>query len=130
MNQVNETLRQALVTAQTSPQKALDALDAGLEKARELGDSLAVSLLAKHAGVLATELGDLTRALRYYNESSTTNPKDAYVHFALGDVHRRLGQIDEARAAFKQSLKLATEQADHDMIQMASDALSSGGPGT
>jgi Flp pilus assembly protein TadD len=61
-------------------------------------------------------------AVRYYEEALDSDPTDAYVHFAAGDLLRSLGQRERARQAFARSLELATEGGDMDLMRMASDA--------
>jgi tetratricopeptide (TPR) repeat protein len=122
MDELKETLKQALAVARAKPQEALDLLEAGLEKARKSGDWRGVSILARHAGVVSTESGDFLGAIKYYDEALSADPEDAYLHFARGDVYRTLGQDEQAHFAFTQSLELATKQGDVDMIKMASEA--------
>jgi tetratricopeptide (TPR) repeat protein len=122
LSESNEILRQAAIVARTDVRKALEVLEMGLRKARKGPEARVVSSLARHAGVMCTQLGDIREALSYYEEALGGDPQDAYLHFAIGDLWRRLGQHDAARSAFIRSLELATQQADDDMINMASKA--------
>ena len=122
MDEVNETLRQALAVAAANPNEALHLLGTGLEKARKSGDCRGVSIFARHAGIISSQSGNLPAALKHYAEALSASPGDAYLHFAKGDVHRELGQSREARSAFTRSLELATEQGDTDVVKMASEA--------
>ncbi len=123
LDDMNQLLRQALALARTEPQRALDLLESGLEKAKEISDLRAIATLAKHAGVVSSGLGELHRASAYFNEALAANLQDAHVCFATGDVLHRLGNSRDAGVAFARTLELATDQGDNDMIQMAKDAL-------
>ena len=125
MTSANETLKRALSVALARPQEALEILAAGLEAARESGDRQGAGALAKHAGLMCAERGDLQRAILYYEEALDSNPHEAYISFALGDLRRKLGQWREAHAAFARSLELATSQGDSDLVELASKAVAS-----
>ena len=122
LGELNEILREALRVARTEPRKALDLLEAGLQKARKGDDRRGACSLARNAGILCTELGDLLGACKYYEEALNNDAEDAYLHFASGDILVKLGRRGEARLAFTRSLELAKEQADGDMVMMASEA--------
>ncbi|MFZ1866527.1 MAG: tetratricopeptide repeat protein [Polyangiales bacterium] len=69
--------------------------------------------------------GHLRRAIVYYEEALRAAPEDASLYLAVGDVHRRLGEHDEAATAFARSLEQATEHGDIEMIEMAAKAQAS-----
>ena len=121
-SQANAVLRTAIATARTDAHAAVAILDEGLQTARASGDDTAFVMLAKHAGLLCSELGRLRDAIAYYESALSRASGDAYLHLALGAIHRRVGHADDARAAFVRSLELATEQGDTDVAEMASKA--------
>jgi tetratricopeptide (TPR) repeat protein len=122
MDELNEILKQALAIARANPPQALHLFEEGLEKARKSGNRHGLSILARHAGLVAAEAGDLLGAAKYYDEALSAQPEDAYLHFAKGDVCRTLGQDEQIRLAVMRCLQLATEQGDADMIELASEA--------
>ena len=122
MDELNEILKQALAVARAKPLDALGLLEAELKKARNGGDRRGVSTLARHAGIISAESGDFLGAIKYYNEALSADPQDAYLHLARGDAYKMLGENDQARFALAQSVNLATDQGDVDMIKMASEA--------
>lgn len=121
MNELNETLKQALALARAKPSEALDILEAGLGKARKNEDWRGVLTLARHAGMILNESDDFLGAIKYYDEALCADPEDAYLHFARGDIYRTLGEDEQAHFAFTRSLELAIAQGDDDMIKIASD---------
>ena len=131
LSETNETLKQALLLARENPGSALALLDDGLVRARSSGDHQGVAVLARNAGLVSAEAGNDSAAVTYYEEALRYEAADAYLHFAHGGAHLRLGQLSEARFALERSFALATEQQDGDLAKMASDALaaldSSGG---
>jgi tetratricopeptide (TPR) repeat protein len=122
LSEVNERIKKALAAAASDVQGALAILDEGIEEARATGDSRGIVALARQAGILATGR-DLPAALRYYEEALAVDPDDSRLRWALGDVHRVLGNLDEARAAFTRSLERAKERRDVEMVEFAARAL-------
>jgi tetratricopeptide (TPR) repeat protein len=124
MNDINEALKRAMALAKAGHAlEALTALDSETTKALANGDTRGASRLLRHAGALATGASDLARAVKYYEESARHAPDDAWVHFALGDAHRRLAHLAEAGIAFERSHDLAISQGDTELATMASKAL-------
>jgi tetratricopeptide (TPR) repeat protein len=123
LSEASKTLKRAVAVARENPAAALALFNDGLVRARSSGDDHGVSLLAKHAGALARELGNYQTELGYYEEALIHEPADGYLYWAFGDVHRRLGHLPKARTAFERCLALATEQQDDDLVEMASRAL-------
>ena len=73
---------------------------------------------AKHAAVLHFGEGEIAAAAQLYDEAVQCESDDSYLQFALGDARRRLGQREEARAAFGRCLQLAREQGETDLVQL------------
>jgi tetratricopeptide (TPR) repeat protein len=123
MHELNEILKQALAVARAKPLEALDLLEAALEKARRIGDRRRMAILARHAGMVSAGSGDSLGAIKYYDEALRGDPEDAYLHFAIGDAYKTLGQNEQARFAFTRSFNLATEQGEVDVSKIALQAL-------
>jgi tetratricopeptide (TPR) repeat protein len=120
---VSRTLRHALALGASEPRKALAELDSGLEEARSEGDTQGTSSLARHAATLCVHLGDIRRALGYYEEAQRFESDDPYVYVASGNLRRELGELDEAEAAFRRVLELALQQNDADLVTLARHVL-------
>jgi tetratricopeptide (TPR) repeat protein len=123
LSPANEVLRRALALADSKSEEARTALAAGLVEARRSGDKQGIVALARHAALLCERANELVEALTYYDEALQHEPNDAYLHYGAGNVRRTLGQRDSARAAFLNSLELGRQQADDDIIGIASSAL-------
>lgn len=75
-----------------------------------------------NAGLISDGLGELRDAIGYYESALSHAPGRADLHFLIGDIHRRLGQVAEARAALAHSLELAIEQQDATVAELAAKA--------
>lgn len=108
-------LRDALATAgQGDPQGALKMLTAALCR-RDI--SLEQSgMIAKHAGAISQGIGDLQGAIVFYNRAHAANPEDLYVRLALCQLHRELGQVEEACRALGMCLEASRRCSDQDLI--------------
>ncbi|RLB52360.1 MAG: hypothetical protein DRJ42_15045, partial [Deltaproteobacteria bacterium] len=96
--------------------EALEILRTAVAEAKAKGDLSAVSLLARHAGVVSAETGDLPGAIGHYQEALAVDPTDPLLHLAIGGIHREIGQYDEARSAFERGLRWATQEGDVELI--------------
>ena len=114
-----------MALAQTAPEGALEALEDGLTDARGVADPSEISAVARHAAAICDHLGHLSRALGYYEEAIVGEPDNGYLHFATGDVLRRL-HAPGARGRFTRSLELALEQGDRELADLASAAIAAG----
>ena len=112
--------------AQAAPDRALEVLEDGLIEARGVVDPSEISAVVIHAAVICDHLGDLGRTLGYYEEAIVGKPDDGYLHFATGDVLRRLGDQAGARSRFTRSLELAEEQGDRELVDLAAAAIAGG----
>jgi tetratricopeptide (TPR) repeat protein len=106
---INETLRLA---AEGKFETALALLDRALSDASAEGKSGAT--LARHAGVIAEQAGDLAAVRRYYEVAAQHDP-GPWLCLALGDVCRRLGDHNAARAHYTAGRKLAEDGSDPDV---------------
>lgn len=125
LNDTNETIKQALSLAEENPQQALSLLEEAIGSARAGGDRRSIHSLTRNAGVVCTALRDLQSARAYYEEALRAAPNDASLYLTLGDIHLRLGERDQAAAAFARGLEQAREQGDIEMIELASTAQAS-----
>ncbi|XP_050989231.1 uncharacterized protein ttc6 [Labeo rohita] len=57
-------------------------------------------------GLLYVELNDYGSALQDFKAAAQKQPEDVIIHHALGVIHHRLGQLQEAVDAYSQALRL------------------------
>lgn len=110
-------LEEALALARrSSPRAALALLDRSLVDARRAEDPHAVAVLARNAGVISSNEGDLQRAVSYYSEAVENEPGDLYLRLGLADLHQRLGQEGSARELLVECRELALLQGDEEIL--------------
>ena len=89
--------------------------------ARELGDHAAAARALKSAGNALVFHGDLTEAVRAFEESITLSREVGHRNAAaralndLAIAYRRLGEVERAVAAYEQALPLARATEDREM---------------
>jgi tetratricopeptide (TPR) repeat protein len=94
-------------------------LEAGLVSLRANGDEKGIASIAPHAGIIASQLGEIHRAEGYYEEAAEADPSDPYHPLAIGTLQRGLGRRAEARAAFARCLDLANARGDTEIAELA-----------
>ncbi|KAK9959642.1 hypothetical protein ABG768_009752 [Culter alburnus] len=57
-------------------------------------------------GLLYVELNDYSSALQDFKAAAQNRPEDAIIHQALGVIHHRLGQLQEAVDAYSEAIRL------------------------
>jgi Flp pilus assembly protein TadD len=117
------TTRESLVEAMelarmSNPTAALVSLERGLKEARIARDSGAISLLAKNAGIISFNSGELDRALAYFEEALDREPRDAYLYLMVADVYKELGREDEAKQAISTCWELAKKNKDEELLSI------------
>ncbi len=75
-----------------------------LEKAEKLDPALPLTHL--DLGILLTEAGDQTSALRELEEAKKLNPDDVDVHWRLGRLYRAMGDKERAKAELEKASQL------------------------
>jgi Flp pilus assembly protein TadD len=58
------------------------------------------------------KLGQLDEAERYLSDAARRNTRSVAIQEHLGDLQQKRGRTDEARAAWRKALSLATETSD------------------
>ena len=58
------------------------------------------------------KLGQLDEAERYLNDAARRNTRSSTIQEHLGDLHRKRGQLEPARAAWRKALGLTTDASD------------------
>ena len=58
------------------------------------------------------KLGQLDEAERYLNDAARRNTRSSTIQEHLGDLHRKRGQLELARAAWRRAVGLTTDAAD------------------
>lgn len=124
MKKVNEILRRAMSVAKENPTAAIQLLNDGLTDARLTSDYKDAVLLAKNAAAVCTGVGELAKALSFYNKALSYNPEDAYILYAIGDIHLKMGDLGQAKKVFIRSLNIGRSLGDKEVMGMATTALS------
>lgn len=90
---------------------------------KQLADADVTSALTDQAlfqdGRALDALGDALGAISAYNAFAARRPEEALVHFNLGELYGRLGQMQDAALAYK----LAADLDTSDDLQVRRDAL-------
>lgn len=123
-SKASSTLSRAMRLGATEPASAIAELELGIVNARAEGDSEGLARLARHAAVLCARLGEVRRALQYYDEVRQLDDDDPYLYLAIGDLRKQLGEVGQARVAFSRALELARKQNATDLTILAQDVLS------
>jgi tetratricopeptide (TPR) repeat protein len=79
-------------------------------------------LLAKTAGLLCEQDGNLSRAASYYDEAIATESPEPVTLVALGGVYFRLGRLDEAQACLGRAEALAQSTGNDEDLQLVAAA--------
>jgi tetratricopeptide (TPR) repeat protein len=101
--------------------EAIACLEAALAGTRPNASRPAnTSILAKTAGLLCEQDGQLLRAASYYDEAIATGNPEPFTLAALADVHFRLGRLNEAQACLERAEALAQSTgSDEDLLVVA-----------
>lgn len=95
--------------------EAIACLEEALARSRPSASRPAnTALLAKTAGLLCDQDGDLLRAASYYDEAIATEGPQPFTLVALADVYFRLGRVREAQACHARAASLARSSGDED----------------
>jgi tetratricopeptide (TPR) repeat protein len=119
----SEILRRALAVADTNPAEALDRLTIGLTQARLLGDTRAISTLARHGAAICEHAGNTQGAVELYDEAIRHDQADEYLYVAAASLKIQLAQFSEAQAYLVRALELARLHEDTDMVALATARL-------
>ena len=120
MSLQNQAIREAFAVAVNDAEaatcrlaSALDSASAPVQKAR----------IAKHAAAVCHGIGDLRRAADFWDQAGVADPSDGYAHWALGQLYRELGQLEDARVSFTLCLAAVEAGVDQDLLDMAMRAM-------
>lgn len=117
MSDSTKALRRAADLAQEGRGlEAIECLEVALAQLR--GSSAGVAALAKMAGLLSSESGDLAGAARYYEEALVSGEPDPLLFVALARVQRDLGDRGKAQVYLSSGWKLAIDRADRDEVEL------------
>lgn len=98
---------------------AIACLEAALARTRPSAPRPAnTPLLAKTAGLLCEQDGNLSRAASYYVEAVATESPEPFTLVALADVHFRLGQFDEAHAWLERAEVVAQSSGSEEDLRI------------
>jgi hypothetical protein len=117
---INETLR---LGAEGEFATALALLDDAVKDA--IMDRKSVVILARHAGVIAEQAGDLAAGRRYY-EVAVEHDAEPWTYLALGDVCRRLGDDDAARTHYTTGRMMAEDGRDPEVLGLLKERTGGG----
>ena len=117
--QTRRALEEALALARRSqPEEALALLDKSLAGARQAEDSGAVAILARNAGIISSNVGNIQQAIRYYSEALERQPDDLYLRIALAGEHESQGQPETAREMLSKCHEIAVSVGDEDILEI------------
>ncbi len=103
--------------------EAIACLEAALARTRSSASRPAnAALLAKTAGLLCDQDGNLSRAAGYYDEALASEGPEPFTLVALGDVYFRLGRLDEAQACLGRAEGLAKANGNAENLQLVAAA--------
>lgn len=71
--------------------------------------SVLMPLIQKEMGMVFMKKGDFRQAINHLRKSLELSPSLAEAHYRLGECHRALDNLDEARTAFQAAANLAPE---------------------
>lgn len=103
--------------------EAIACLEAALARTRPSASRPAnTPLLAKTAGLLCEQDGNLLRSASYYDEAIATEGPEPFTLVALADVYSRLGRRDEAHACLGKAEALAQSTGDDEDLLIVAAA--------
>ena len=95
--------------------EAIACLEEALARSRASAPRPAnTSALAKTAGLLCDQDGDLSKAASYYGEAIATEGPEPLTLVALADVYFRLGRVREATECQERAESLAQSSGNED----------------
>ena len=102
---------------------AIACLEAALASTRPSESRPAdTHILAKTAGLLCEQDGNLLRAASYYEEAIAAEGPEPLTLVALADIWLRLGRINDAQASLARAESLARSAGDEDAQKVVAAA--------
>jgi len=102
--------------------EAIGCLESALASTRSNQERPAsASILARTAGLLCEQAGELSQAVLYYEEAAATTDGDPLPLLALADVRWRLGQAESARSCLARAESMAQTPSDADTLKMVAN---------
>jgi tetratricopeptide (TPR) repeat protein len=95
---------------------ALSKLDEGVSSAVKENNQKWAAVLAKNAGLLQTKKGNLDEANKCYQTSLMNDDSDPTVHYLLGELYEKLGDLSLAQAFFRSGYEVAKKNNDQEML--------------
>lgn len=103
--------------------EAIACLEAALARTRTSASRPAnTPLLAKTAGLLCEQDGNLLRAASYYDEAIATESPEPFTLVALADIQFRLGRLNEAQACLVRAEALAQSTGSDEDLRVVAAA--------
>lgn len=97
---------------------ALSMLEEGLQIAGTNQDAVWIKLLSRNAGLLCERIGDLTKAVAYYEQSLQHDKGNPYTYLALGELYAKLGNEIMSSACLNSCYEIATLNKDQDLVDL------------
>ena len=119
----NWLLREALANAASRPAEALALLDRGIVDANVRADTNAVARFARHAGVIAMHIGEVTRAATYFSLAVQAAPADGELRWALAKALEGCSRPREARIQYVAALSIFTTTNSGEWISIVTREL-------
>jgi tetratricopeptide (TPR) repeat protein len=118
---------QSAAATKSDGQKVKEALIAGAKGEKTWGEVLGINAGQAYnmaqMGYKLLQEGRLEEAQAMFQGLTTLNPKDAYMHLALGSCHHRADRVDEAIAEYSKAIevdpKLANAYANRGELYIA-----------
>lgn len=124
MKDEENPLRAASALARAGrPGEAIACLEEALARSRTSASRPAnTPLLAKKAGLLCEQGGDLLRSANYYNEAIATEGPEPFTLVALADVYFRLGRVNEGQACLARAEAQAQSTGNAEDLEIVAAA--------
>lgn len=112
-------LREALGLANSGQHRAgLDLLSEALDSGGITADE--GSRLARHAGAMASHLGQHALAASFYGDAQSLGDADPLLHLAMFEAYSEAGQMEVAEVCRNAFLELAAHSEDAELKELAS----------
>jgi Flp pilus assembly protein TadD len=119
MNPLRQSLQDGLaLAARGATSEAIALLDAAFTKAMEAGDVMWISLIGRNLAIICEHEGQLPIAIKYIRRVLELVPLDRQTIYHLGGLLGQIGDDLGSNNAFKEALKLARQESDHELLEL------------
>jgi len=119
MSPVRQSLQDGMaLAAKGATSEAIALLDAAFTEAIDTGDTMWISLIARNLAIICEHEGNLLQAIRYLRKVLEQLPLDRLSIYDLAELLGKVGDDLGSRAAFREILRLARQENDHELLEM------------